>query len=82
MLECAKRGFKSDGVELNLPLVIYSKFSARKKSLSSLTHFYRQDILKTDLSKYHTAILFGAESMVSYYLNDLFNQKLTYYFTG
>lgn len=65
VLECAKRGYHSVGVELNLPLVIFSKISAHQKGLSSHARFYRRDILKTNLNDYSTAVLFGAETIVS-----------------
>lgn len=65
VLECAKRGYHSVGVELNLPLVIFSKLSAQRKGLSSHAHFYRRNILKTNLHDYPTAVLFGAETIVS-----------------
>lgn len=69
VVECAKRGISAVGVELNLPLVIYSKYSARRNNVSNYAKFYRRNILKTDLTAYQIAILFGAESMVFFYLH-------------
>ena len=65
MLECARLGYKSSGVELNRPLVVYSKIAAKRYGLSNRADFFRKNIFKTDLTSYNTAILFGAESMVS-----------------
>lgn len=64
VLECARLGYDCDGVELNRPLVLYSKYLARRRGLHRRARFLRRDIFKTDLSQYDLAILFGTESMV------------------
>lgn len=67
VIECAQNGYKATGVELNFPLVVYSKFDARLKGVSSMASFYRKNIFKADLKPYKMAILFAAENMVFFF---------------
>uniref|UniRef100_A0A0M3HQB2 Uncharacterized protein n=1 Tax=Ascaris lumbricoides TaxID=6252 RepID=A0A0M3HQB2_ASCLU len=67
VLQCAALGHQSVGLELNILLVLYSKYNARHQHLSHLATFHRKDIFKADLTKYRTAVIFGAELL----MNDL-----------
>uniref|UniRef100_A0A183HLU3 SLC12 domain-containing protein n=1 Tax=Onchocerca flexuosa TaxID=387005 RepID=A0A183HLU3_9BILA len=67
VLQCGKAGYLSVGLELNIPLILYSRWRARREHLSHLTKFYRKDIFKADLKQYKTAIIFGTETL----MNDL-----------
>ncbi|CAJ0582635.1 unnamed protein product, partial [Mesorhabditis spiculigera] len=64
VLQCAERGIPSAGVELNAVLVAYSKWRALRTGMRSKASFYRMDLFKTDLTKYNTAVIFGAESLM------------------
>lgn len=64
VLEAASRGFQAHGVELNPWLVAYSKFRAIRLGLSGSATFARQDLWKTDFSKFHNVVIFGVEEMV------------------
>ncbi|CAH8497737.1 unnamed protein product [Heterobilharzia americana] len=55
------------GVELNRPLVWYSRFKLyriHKPAITSKVKFTHGDIWKTDLSVYDTVLLFGVDSMM------------------
>lgn len=65
VLQCARAGYLSVGLELNIPLVLYSRWRAHREGLSHLTKFCRKDIFKADLKQYKTAIIFGTETLVS-----------------
>ncbi|CEF67600.1 Xenotropic and polytropic retrovirus receptor 1 [Strongyloides ratti] len=71
VIHCAKRGIKSDGVELNRVLVWYSRFNSLKNKTYPMTKFYRKDFFNVDLKKYDTTILFGAESTMEALLDKL-----------
>ncbi|KAK6182113.1 hypothetical protein SNE40_009871 [Patella caerulea] len=64
VLDAARRGFKSSGVELNYWLVLYSRYTAWKNGLSSQVSFFRKDLWKTSLSQYDNVIIFGVEQMM------------------
>lgn len=64
ILETAKAKFKSQGVELNPWLVVYSKLNALKQGLSKDTKFFKRDLWKFDVSKYDNIVIFGVEQMV------------------
>ncbi|XP_063934684.1 ATP synthase subunit C lysine N-methyltransferase-like [Zophobas morio] len=64
VIQSAKRGWKSHGIELNRWLVYYSRFLAWKEGVSHLTTFFRQDLWKTDLSPYDTVVIFGTSEMM------------------
>ncbi|KHN83684.1 putative rotein [Toxocara canis] len=67
VLQCAASGYQSVGLELNALLVLYSRYKARRQHVAHLATFYRKDIFKADLSKYRSAVIFGAEFL----MNDL-----------
>merc|ERR550517_1439121 len=48
VLEAARRGFKSHGVELNSMLVLYSRYAAVRAGLRGQATFARQDLWKSD----------------------------------
>merc|ERR1711994_408219 len=64
VLEAARRGFKSHGVELNRVLVLYSRYAAVRAGLRGQATFSRQDLWKSDLSKYNNVVIFGVEQMM------------------
>ncbi|VDM53432.1 unnamed protein product [Angiostrongylus costaricensis] len=64
VMQCASEGIASTGVELNGILVAYSKYRAARAGLSSKARFRRMDIFKTDLERFNTALIFGAENMM------------------
>ncbi|XP_044763129.1 ATP synthase subunit C lysine N-methyltransferase [Coccinella septempunctata] len=64
VIETAKIGFTSHGVELNPWLVLYSKYDAWRKGLGKNTGFYRRDLWKYDVSKYNNIVIFGVEQMM------------------
>ncbi|XP_050300131.1 ATP synthase subunit C lysine N-methyltransferase [Anthonomus grandis grandis] len=65
VIEAAKNKFKSDGVELNPWLVLYSKFNAFKSGQTRLTQFYRKDLWKYNVGKYDNIVIFGVEQMMA-----------------
>lgn len=62
VLEAAKRGFESYGVELNLWLVLYARFESFRRGLK--TRFIREDLWKHNLKRYDNVVIFGVEQMV------------------
>lgn len=62
--EAAKRGFTADGVEMNIWLVLYSKFKAAREGLTSKTKFIRTDLWKHNLQQYDNIVIFGVQSMM------------------
>ena len=64
VLQAAKQGFKAHGVELNRWLVYYSRLSAWKNGLRGQATFSRQDLWKSDMSKYNNVVIFGVEQMM------------------
>jgi len=64
VLEAARRGFKSHGVELNSMLVLYSRYAALRAGLRGQATFARQDLWKSDMSKYDNVVIFGVEQMM------------------
>ncbi|KAK3923540.1 ATP synthase subunit C lysine N-methyltransferase [Frankliniella fusca] len=66
VLSAAQAGFSpAEGVELNLWLVLYSKFQAFKRGLSSKTDFHRKDLWKFSLKPYPNIVIFGVEEMMT-----------------
>ena len=64
VLEAARHGIYSAGVELNAWLVLYSKLKARFTGLSRFAHFQRNDLWKINLSKYDNIVIFGVAEMM------------------
>ncbi|VDL68882.1 unnamed protein product [Nippostrongylus brasiliensis] len=64
-------GIESTGVELNSILVAYSKYRAAREGLRRRATFRRKNIFKTDLEPFNTAVIFGAENLVSGFFSDL-----------
>ncbi|CAI5443980.1 unnamed protein product [Caenorhabditis angaria] len=64
VLQCAREGYLSHGVELNSILVAYSKYRSIRDGLRKEARFFRKNIFKTDLQPYETAVIFGAESLM------------------
>ncbi|XP_054161950.1 ATP synthase subunit C lysine N-methyltransferase-like [Oppia nitens] len=65
VIECARLGLQSHGVELNPWLVLYSKFRSRLLGTNRLTHFQRKDLWKINTSNYDNIVIFGVEDMMS-----------------
>ncbi|XP_076336508.1 ATP synthase subunit C lysine N-methyltransferase isoform X3 [Tachypleus tridentatus] len=63
VIEAAKQGYTAHGVELNLWLILYSRFKALVSGVSQKTSFKRQNLWKIDLSKYKGVIIFGVDEM-------------------
>jgi len=64
VVEAARMGFKSTGVELNRWLVYYSRVSAWREGVRSNTNFLRHDLWKHDMSGYNNVVIFGVEQMM------------------
>ncbi|KAI5700705.1 hypothetical protein M8J75_002184 [Diaphorina citri] len=75
VVEAAKKGFKSDGVELNPWLVLYSKWSAWRNGVSQDCSFFKTDLWKYPLTPYPNIVIFGVEQMMSP-LEDKFHKEL------
>lgn len=65
VIECAKIGINSYGVELNPWLVLYSKISSRLSGIHRFAHFERKDLWKVNTSNYDNIVIFGVENMMS-----------------
>ncbi|XP_070555516.1 ATP synthase subunit C lysine N-methyltransferase-like [Ptychodera flava] len=65
VLEAAKNGFQSVGVELNPWLVWYSKLTARLRGLGNHASFYRQDLWKMRTHPFQNVVIFGVPQMMS-----------------
>ncbi|VDO14653.1 unnamed protein product, partial [Haemonchus placei] len=65
VLQCAAEGIVSTGVELNGILVAYSKYRAARAGLGRKAKFHRMDIFKTELEPFNTAVIFGAENLMT-----------------
>ncbi|RZF40856.1 hypothetical protein LSTR_LSTR003366 [Laodelphax striatellus] len=64
VLAAAKAGFRSDGVELNPWLIIFSRLLAFKNGLGQSTAFYREDLFKFQLKPYENIVIFGVKEMM------------------
>ncbi|XP_013401570.1 protein FAM173B [Lingula anatina] len=64
VLEAAKKGFKSSGVELNPWLVWFSRIQARRHGVHTQTTFFRKDLFKVNLSEYQNIVVFGVDSLM------------------
>ncbi|KAI6176773.1 hypothetical protein M3Y97_00835100 [Aphelenchoides bicaudatus] len=71
VIECSKLGHKAVGIELNYPLVLYSRYSALRSGVSSNTRFLHKNIFKQDMSEFNTVVLFAAENMVEFFMPKL-----------
>jgi len=56
---------KCVGVELNPWLVLWSRYSAWRQGVGRRTHFYSQDLWKTDLKQHNVVLIFGVEEMMA-----------------
>merc|ERR1719228_1808211 len=64
VLQAARDGFRAHGVELNRWLVYYSRWSAWRHGLRGQATFARQDLWKSDMSKFNNVVIFGVEQMM------------------
>ncbi|GFN88132.1 family with sequence similarity 173, member b [Plakobranchus ocellatus] len=64
-MAAARQGFQGHGVELNIWLVLYSRWRAWAQGLSRHAKFYKRDLWKTNLSSYQNIVIFGVESMMA-----------------
>ena len=60
----ANHGYLATGYELNPWLVFYSKLYARFNGLSGQAYFKRQDLWKSDLTKFDNIVIFGVAEMM------------------
>eukprot|EP00092_Neocalanus_flemingeri_P023475 GFUD01025455.1.p1 GENE.GFUD01025455.1~~GFUD01025455.1.p1 ORF type:complete len:242 (+),score=87.36 GFUD01025455.1:59-784(+) len=65
VIQAARSGFVAHGVELNRWLVYYSRWSAWREGVRGQATFARQDLWKSDMSKYDNVVIFGVEQMMS-----------------
>ena len=63
----AEKGYQAHGIELNLWLVLYSRFRAFRLGLRSTATFSRQDLWKSNFASYDNIVIFGVEQMVSHF---------------
>ncbi|XP_014273362.1 ATP synthase subunit C lysine N-methyltransferase [Halyomorpha halys] len=75
VIEAAKHGFKSVGVELNPWLVFYSKINSIRLGFSKNANFYCQDLWKFQLQPYKNVVIFGVKEMMEE-LTEKFNNEL------
>ncbi|VVC32522.1 S-adenosyl-L-methionine-dependent methyltransferase [Cinara cedri] len=73
VMNTAKAGFESVGVELNFWLVLYSRLVAIKSSVQPSPKFVRTDLWKYHLKPFSNVVIFGVEEMML----DLENKFLT-----
>ena len=65
VLACAKAGYQAHGIELNLWLVLYSRWRAFfSKDLKGKATFAKQDLWKSNFSPYQKVVIFGVEEMM------------------
>ncbi|XP_025415458.1 protein N-lysine methyltransferase FAM173B [Sipha flava] len=64
VMNTAKAGFESVGVELNFWLVLYSRFVAMKSKIQPAPKFVRTDLWKYHLKPFSNVIIFGVEEMM------------------
>ena len=64
VVEAARMGFKSTGVELNRWLVYYSRWAAWRAGVRASTRFVRQDLWRHDTATYNNVVIFGVEQMM------------------
>ncbi|XP_055907638.1 ATP synthase subunit C lysine N-methyltransferase [Eupeodes corollae] len=64
VIAAAKHGVKSEGVELNPWLVLYSQYSALRNGVHKMTDFFRRDLWKFNLQPYNYIVIFGVEQMM------------------
>ncbi|XP_045210457.2 ATP synthase subunit C lysine N-methyltransferase-like [Mercenaria mercenaria] len=76
VIEASKNGFQSHGVELNYWLVLYSRYRAWREGQRANTNFHKQDLWKTDMSKYENIVVFGVDTLMIG-LEKKFDQEIT-----
>ena len=65
VLATAKEGYRAHGIELNIWLVLYSRWRALlNRSTSGTATFSKQDLWKSNLSEYQKVVIFGVEEMM------------------
>ncbi|WAR06541.1 ACKMT-like protein [Mya arenaria] len=64
VIEASKHGFQGYGVELNRWLVLWSQYSSWRQGVNRSTRFFKQDLWKTDMSKYDNIVVFGVDTLM------------------
>ncbi|KAL4119770.1 hypothetical protein QTP88_012545 [Uroleucon formosanum] len=64
VMNTAKAGFESVGVELNFWLVMYSRLIAMKSKIQPSPKFIRTDLWKYHLGPFTNVVIFGVEEMM------------------
>jgi len=65
VLASAKEGYQAHGIELNIWLVLYSRWKALlNRNLRGTASFSKQDLWKSNLSGYEKVVIFGVEQMM------------------
>ena len=65
VIQAARSGFSAHGVELNRWLVYFSRWSAWRSGMRGQATFARQDLWKSDMSKFNNVVIFGVEQMMN-----------------
>ena len=65
VIQAAKDGFAAHGVELNRWLVYFSRWSAWRGGVRGQATFARQDLWKSDMSKFNNVVIFGVDQMMN-----------------
>ncbi|CAD5113779.1 DgyrCDS2947 [Dimorphilus gyrociliatus] len=74
VIECAKKGFQAEGIELNRWLIYFSRYSAFRHNVQNRTKFYCQDLWKMNYSNYNNIVIFGVEPMMQQLKEKLVNE--------
>ncbi|XP_015363494.1 PREDICTED: protein FAM173B isoform X1 [Diuraphis noxia] len=64
VMNTAKAGFESVGIELNFWLVMYSRLVAMKSKIQPSPKFIRTDLWKYNLGPFTNIVIFGVEEMM------------------
>lgn len=65
VLASAKAGYCAHGIELNIWLVLYSRWKALlRRNAGGTATFSKQDLWKSNLSEYQKVVIFGVEEMM------------------
>lgn len=78
VLASAKAGYQAHGIELNIWLVLYSRWKALlQRNVNGTATFSKQDLWKSNLSEYQKVVIFGVEEMMPDLEKKLVNELKT-----
>ncbi|XP_050540779.1 ATP synthase subunit C lysine N-methyltransferase isoform X2 [Daktulosphaira vitifoliae] len=75
VIESAKKGFESVGVELNYWLILYSRLISLLSNIKPRPKFIRSDLWKYNLKPFPNVVIFGVDEMMLK-LEEKFNMEL------